>query len=53
LPEYYKCIVRAIALNDVRDFMINNKNYKLSEVVEDIKQVFINAMIYYEVSMKY
>ncbi|XP_022167702.1 uncharacterized protein LOC111031892 [Myzus persicae] len=52
-PEYFASIGREIALNDVRDLLIRNENYKLSEVVEDIKQVLVNAMSYYEVGDPY
>ncbi|CAI6356633.1 unnamed protein product [Macrosiphum euphorbiae] len=52
-PRYYKNIVHAVALNDVRDFLINKIKYKLSEVVEDLKLVLVNAMSYFEVSIKY
>jgi len=50
---YYERINRPIALNDVRDSIISKNNYKLSEVVEDIKLVFVNATLYYKVSIKY
>jgi len=50
---YFDGIGRYIALNDVKNFLINKENYKLSEVVEDIKLVLVNAISYYEVSITY
>ncbi|XP_022180173.1 uncharacterized protein LOC111040544 [Myzus persicae] len=48
-PIYYTRVVRPIALNNVRDHLIRKKNYKLSDIVEEIKQIFVNATLYYKV----
>lgn len=43
----------AVSLNDVRDFLTNKINYKLSEVMEDLKLVLVNAMACFKVIIKY